>query len=278
METKISYIKKAAELFSQIQKAKPLVHCITNGVTVNDCANILLAAGARPTMAHHTKEAAEVTAGCDALVCNFGATDDYEAMLLAAKEADGLAHPIILDPVGAGGSSFRRKKIREFFDKVHVSCIRGNASEMLAVFRDAGTVVGVDARESDEKDVEGLIIQASEFAREHGCVCVISGRTDIITDGNKEVLIKNGSPLMSKITGSGCMSTALLGAFFALEKSVAAGAAVPVVMGIAGELAGKECKKEHSGTMSFKMHMIDRISLLEENDIIKYGKLEINKD
>lgn len=267
-------LKKAGGLLESVRRKKPLIHCITNVVTVNDCANILLAAGARPTMAHHPFEAAEITAGCDALVCNFGATEDYEAMFLAAMEAAHLSHPIILDPVGAGGSTFRREKIRELMEQVSVTLIRGNASEMLALFRNEKTVVGVDARKTDGEDTQGLMEQAKIFAKEKNCICVISGERDIVTDGNRGIYVENGSPFMSKITGSGCMSTALLGAFLSVEQSVFAGAAVPFVMGIAGEMAQEKCEKIHGGTMTFKNCMMDALSLMSGDEILKYGKGE----
>ena len=275
MKRDTEFLERAAELLERVRREKPLVHCITNAVTVNDCANILLAAGARPTMAHHRLEAAEITAGCDALVCNFGATEDYEAMFLAAGEAARFGHPIIADPVGAGGSTFRREKIRELFLQVPVTLIRGNASEMLAVFRNAKTVVGVDARKADGEDITGLAKQACEFAKGNNCICVISGERDIITDGREVFYVKNGSPRMSGITGSGCMSTALLGAFLAKEVSVASAAAVPFVMGIAGEIAAEKCRRERKGTMSFKTYMIDEVSLLTGEEIMKYGKGEV---
>lgn len=268
-------LKKAGELLETVRRKNPLIHCITNAVTVNDCANILLAAGARPTMAHHPLEAGEVTSGCDALVCNFGATEDYDAMFLAAKEAARLSHPIILDPVGAGGSTFRREKIRELMEQVPVTLIRGNASEMLALFHNEKTVVGVDAREADGEDTGGLTEQAKAFAKEKNCICVISGKRDIITDGKILIYVNNGSPWMSRITGSGCMSTALLGGFLSVEKSVFAGAAVPIVMGIAGEMAQEKCETNHLGTMSFKNFMIDELSLLTGEEILRYGKGEM---
>ncbi len=270
------------KLLNRLQKKAPLIHCITNAVTVNDCANILLAIGARPTMAHHPAEVKEITRGCDALVCNFGATDDYEAMFLAAEEASKLGHPIIVDPVGAGGSSFRRKKIKELFEKSKISCIRGNASEMRAVFEDTFTVTGVDAGESDQTDIMELTALAREFSRKHDCVCVISGKKDIVTDGSRVIYVENGHASMARITGSGCMSTVILGAFFAAldgvkdasKLRVFAAAEAMAAMGICGEQAAKVCKEEHSGTMSFKMHMIDSMSMIHQDILEKYGTLK----
>lgn len=275
--------KRLAEIWTNMQKKAPLVHCITNAVTVNDCANILLAAGARPTMAHDVAEAKEVTGGCDALVCNFGATDAYEAMFLAAEEASKSGHPIVVDPVGAGGSSFRREKIKELFARAQISCIRGNASEMRAVFENSRTVTGVDAREEDKTDRKGLTALAMEFAKRHHCICVISGEEDVITDGTSVVLVKNGHKNMSRITGTGCMSSVLLGATFAAETSDKSlenllWAAITAVcaMGICGEIAARQCEQEESGTMSFRLHMIDEMSMLNGESVQEYGRIEIN--
>lgn len=273
--------KKLAEIWERVQLKAPLVHCITNAVTVNDCANILLAAGARPTMAHHPEEVKEVTRGCDALVCNFGATDDYDAMFLAAEEASRCGHPIVVDPVGAGGSAFRREKIKELFSKAKISCIRGNASEMRAVFEDTFTVTGVDAEEADKTDMGELTALAKEFSKTHDCVCVVSGKRDLITDGTQVIQIGNGHEWMARITGSGCMSTAVLGAFFATisgkeepNPRILTAAAAVAAMGICGEQAAEICAEEQSGTMSFKMHMIDRMSMMRREILEQYSRLE----
>lgn len=117
--------EKVVEIYEKIQQKRPIIHCITNAVTVNDCANILLAAGASPTMAHHPCEVEEITAGTAALICNFGAISDYEAMKTAGKRAHALGHPIVIDPVGVSGSSYRREKCLELMKIIHPTCIRG---------------------------------------------------------------------------------------------------------------------------------------------------------
>ena len=291
-------LETAAQIWSQMQAKNPLVHCITNAVTVNDCANILLAAGARPTMAHHVQEVQEVTRGCDALVCNFGATDDYEAIFLAAEEASKIGHPIVVDPVGAGGSSFRRANIKELFCRAKVSCIRGNASEMRAVFEDHKTVTGVDARAEDGNDREGLLALSVEFAKKHQCICVISGEEDLVTDGREVLLVQNGHESMSKITGTGCMSSVLIGAVLAAattrerqehslgaatkaestnatrESSLWAVASAVSAMGICGEIAAEKCRQEQSGTMSFRLHLIDAMSMLGGATLLKRQKMK----
>ena len=185
------FAEKIASLHQEIQNRRPLVQCITNAVTVNDCANILLAAGASPTMAHHPQEAAEISAGCDALVCNFGAIADYEAMKSAALMATRLGHPIVIDPVGVSGSTYRRTKCIEL--------IRGNYSEIAALIKNDRTVVGVDAMQQ-QIDTQAM----QEFARQNRLFLWASGETDILTDGERLWYWKNGDPLMARITAGVC--------------------------------------------------------------------------
>ena len=271
---------KIADLFESIQKERPLVHCITNMVTVNDCANILLAIGASPTMASHPLEVEEITAGCNSLVCNFGAIKDYDAMLLAGKKATAKKHPIIVDPVGIGGSSYRRNMLYEFLQATKASCIRGNASEIQALMMNQKTVTGVDAAKNGlyESDRKQFIQMLMESARKLGTILIVSGEKDLITDGGSCYEVSNGHPLMARITGSGCMSSALLGAFFGTsekeeEDLILRAVACCAVMGICGEVAAKECEKVHGGTMTFRLHLIDAVSLLTSETILDYARV-----
>ena len=193
------FAEKIASLHQEIQNRRPLVQCITNAVTVNDCANILLAAGASPTMAHHPQEAAEISAGCDALVCNFGAIADYEAMKSAALMATRLGHPIVIDPVGVSGSTYRRTKCIELIKKAGADCIRGNYSEIAALIKNDRTVVGVDAMQQ-QIDTQAM----QEFARQNRLFLWASGETDILTDGERLWYCKNGEP-----AESGCIARAM---------------------------------------------------------------------
>lgn len=270
--------EKAAAIWKRMQQKAPLVHCITNIVTVNDCANILLAAGARPTMAHHEAEVQEVTGGCEALVCNLGATENYHAMELAAAESIKEKHPVIIDPVGAGGSSFRREQIEKLLSYGNIAAIRGNASEMRAVFENCRTVTGVDVGMEDLIHPEKLIEAARRFSKQHDCISIISGKKDIITDGNMVLSAANGDKLMSKITGTGCMSSVLLGAAFAVcEKGeyVQAAAAVTSAMGICGEFAAEKCREKQAGLMSFHLYLIDEMSKFSENTLQKHSKIDV---
>ena len=158
------------DMIQRIRANRPIIHCITNAVTVNDCANVLLAVGASPTMAHHPLEVAEIVEGADALVCNFGAIEDYEAMLTAGQKAAELGKPVVVDPVGVSGSGYRREKCLDFIKNIHPSCIRGNYSEIRALLGNCSTVTGVDAAASDtDKDPEkqrGLLQEMGEFSSE----------------------------------------------------------------------------------------------------------------
>lgn len=149
-------------------------------------------------MAHHPQEAAEISAGCDALVCNFGAIADYEAMKSAALMATRLGHPIVIDPVGVSGSTYRRTKCIELIKKAGADCIRGNYSEIAALIKNDRTVVGVDAMQQ-QIDTQAM----QEFARQNRLFLWASGETDILTDGERLWYCKNGDPLMARITGSG---------------------------------------------------------------------------
>ena len=213
------------ELSDKIREYRPLIHSITNYVTVNDCANALLAIGARPVMSHAPEEAAEITSGSDGLELNLGATEYYESMLLSGREADSSGIPIIIDPVGVSGSSYRRNFLKRLIECCHPVAVRGNRSEILAMIRDEKTETGVDSVrfDADYSDVE-IISMMQEFCRKrkeeyiasgvsHELILVCSGKTDLIACSDKSVIAEGGSSEMSGVTGTGCMSSVILAAF-----------------------------------------------------------------
>lgn len=257
--------ESAWNLLQAIQRDKPLIHCITNMVTVNDCANILLAAGASPTMAHHPMEVSEITKGCKGLVCNLGATEYMESMLLAADMAVKCNHPLVIDPVGVSGSSFRREFCYKLIENYNPSCIRGNMSEIMALIKNENTVTGVDAENTSSFDTDVLAMQ--KFAAMHNTVIIASGAVDYVVGKDVIYEVKNGSSLMARITGSGCMSSVLLGAFLCEENSVESCAASCAVMGICGEIAEEKTGKLNGGTMTFRDSLIDSVSLLTKEKI-----------
>jgi hydroxyethylthiazole kinase len=257
-------IKASADLLSQLRSKKPLVHSITNYVTVNDCANIVLAIGASPIMADDIGEAADITAISSALVINIGTLNQRttESMLAAGKKANELGIPVILDPVGAGASRLRNETTQTILSEVSVNVIRGNMSEISFVAGLKANTKGVDAAEEDiaSGDTAATAIAA---ANKFNCVAAITGVTDIITDGKRISAITNGHKLLSKVTGTGCMTTALVGSFCGAgcDNYVAAVAGI-AAMGIAGEIAYENAGDK--GTGSFHIAIIDAISRLDE--------------
>lgn len=252
----------AKQLCHQIQSTKPVIHCITNTITINDCANVLLACGASPTMAHHPAEVAEITSAASALVCNLGATENYDAMVNACKAAGEVKHPVVIDPVGISGSTFRRNFINELIEINKPACIRGNYSEIRALMENRNTIAGVDA--ADKKiDISDM----KSYAASHGIILAASGPTDIITDGRNVIYCNNGDGMMTRITGSGCMLSALIGAFLSVDSSVYSVAACCCMYGAAGEIASGMTRENGGGTMTFHDKFIDVISLIESQKI-----------
>ena len=268
------------KLLEQVKIADPLVLCITNFVTVNDCANILLAIGATPTMSTHTGEIEEATSKASALVCNLGAIEHTEAMILAGKKANELQIPVILDPVAAGVTELRRETIKQLLEEVHFTAIRGNASEIKAIAGVNAVGKGVDASDEDmvsEDTLEKDIRLFKELAREIQSVIAVSGEIDVITDGIHTLLIRNGCKTMARITGSGCMLTTLIGAFCGAnrEQAFEATALAVGVMGIAGENAEEKRIKNKTGNATFRTDLIDAVFNITTEEIKEKMNYEI---
>jgi hydroxyethylthiazole kinase len=255
-------------LLTKIRQQKPLIHHITNAVVMNDTANITLAIGALPVMAHAVEEVEEMVSLAGALVLNIGTLfpAQIEAMLRAGKKANEKGIPIILDPVGAGATRLRTETALRLLSEVHISVVRGNASEVGALIGVAGETRGVEAI-SVRGDKESIVRNA---ARELGCTVAITGVRDLVTDGTQLARIDNGHPLLATITGSGCMATSLIGAFLAVEaEPVAAAVAGLVAMGLAGELAAPKA----SGPGTFRSHLLDAVAALDEAIVIERQKV-----
>ncbi len=266
--------------FRNLQIKKPLVQCITNFVTVNDCANILLAASCSPTMAHDIREAEEAVEKAQALVCNMGAIEDVEAMILAGKRANSLGKPVILDPVGVGGTQLRRNSAKALLEAVHFSVIRGNASEIryLAGVQTMG--IGVDVAVMDtvtEENLAQAISMISGLARRLGSVIVLSGALDVISDGQRTAVIRNGCATMARITGSGCMLTALIGGFCSAnqEDLFSAACCAVAAMGIAGETAEKKRLIKGTGNATFRTDLIDAVFNLTEEQLLEGVRYDV---
>ena len=226
----------------QVHRRAPLVDCITNFVTVNDCANILLAVGGSPTMASDIREVQETAAAASALLCNLGAIDKVESMILGGQAANRAGKPVVFDPEGAGNTSLRRAESARLLDAVQFSVIRGNASEIRALAQRRAAGSGVDVSDADqitEKTLPRTVASARALAVQTGAVVAVSGPIDVLTDGRETILLHNGCATMSRVTGSGCMLTALMGAFCGAMpgQPFAAACAAAATMGVAGELA-----------------------------------------
>lgn len=256
-----------------VRRRAPLVHLITNYVTANDCANLLLAAGASPIMADDPLEAAEITSGCSSLVLNLGTLNPRhaEAMLLAGKEANRLGHPVLLDPVGIGASAFRADTAAGLLKQLRFSVIRGNLSEICRLAGIPARAHGVDvSAEAAQTDFCSLLAAVKRFSLSCGAVIIATGPTDLVVSGRQAAHLRNGHPMMSQITGSGCMLSALLGAYLgaAPDSPFEASVAAVSAMGLCGQLAA-----ESRGTASFRMGLIDQMSLL--SDAVWNGGKEI---
>lgn len=259
-----------------VRTISPLVHSITNYVTVNDCANALLAAGASPIMSDDAGEVEEITALCRATVLNIGTLNErtIQSMLLAGQKANALAHPVVLDPVGAGASALRTSTCRLLLREINFSVIRGNISEIKALALGSGTTQGVDASLADQitdANINEAVAYIRAFSQQTGAIIAVSGAIDIVSDAAKSYIIKNGHPDMSKITGSGCMLSALVAAYLAANPAnpLEAAAAAFVLMGLAGE---KAAANSH-GTGSFRANLLDAVSSITAGDLKAGAKI-----
>lgn len=271
---------QAWEVFRQVREKGPLVQCITNFVTVNDCANIILAAGGSPSMAHDIREAAEAVAMAQGLVCNLGAIGDTDAMEAAGRAANAHEIPVIFDPVAAGGTSLRRAESARLMRAVHFSVIRGNASEIRFLAGEQFSGSGVDAGifdEITEKNLPDAVGMVRKLAEKTGSVIAVSGRLDLLSDSRKSVILRNGRPVMARITGSGCMLTALMGACCGAhqEDCFAAAFAASSVMGVCGELADEKRLERGTGNASFRNDLIDAVFNLTEKQFKERVNYEI---
>ena len=269
-------------IFENIENQHPLVHCITNYVTVNDVANVLLACGASPIMADDVKEVEEITSICTALNINIGTLNSrtIDSMLKAGIKAKELSHTIVLDPVGAGASEFRTKTTFDLLENIKFSVIRGNISEIKTVDIGSGTTQGVDASVSDavtESNLDEVVAFAKRLSQRIGAIITITGAIDIVTNCEKAYIIRNGHPSMSKVTGTGCMLSAMIAAFVGAnqEESLLAAAAAVCTMGLAGELAYKRVVEEDKGSSTLRSYIIDDISKMTAEKLKDGAKIDI---
>jgi hydroxyethylthiazole kinase len=262
--------KLISELLTRVQMKRPLVHHITNYVTVNDCANITIAAGAAPVMADAVEEVCEMVTCAGALVLNIGTLNkgQIESMLLAGGMANDRQIPVILDPVGAGATCFRTKSAQRLLDELKITILKGNAGEI-------GILAGAEAhvRGVDSHGVTGNLEKiARNFAKRAGMTVVVSGATDIVTDGRRILLVENGHPMMGGISGTGCMAASVIGAFVSVtDDPVIASAAALAAFGLSGEKAAAFAR----GPGSFKTALFDEMAALKPMDLASGARIRV---
>jgi hydroxyethylthiazole kinase len=265
-----------AKIWSNILKVRtlsPLVHNITNYVVMNSSANVLLAAGASPVMAHAEEEAGDMAGIADALVLNIGTLSSkwISSMVIALKEANRLGKPVVLDPVGAGATAYRTKTAKELLKTGKISIIRGNPSEIMALVSGSHRTKGVDSTASSSDAIESAKI----VQRENHCIVSISGKTDYIFSDDDIAEVHNGHELMPRITGMGCAASALTGAFAGVtDNCFEAAVSGMALMGVAGELAAGHA----SGPASFQVNFIDKLHNISEEEFFKTIKVELYKN
>ena len=257
-----------AALLEDVRTKRPLVHHMTNTVTINDCANVTLAIGAAPVMAEAIEEVGEMAGHANALVLNIGTLSRSQvlSMLEAGKAANSKKIPIVFDPVGAGATSMRTSSAQMILEDMKVTILKGNAGEI-------GVLAGADAkvRGVDSAGITGDIARiAKDYAKASGLIVAVSGATDIITDGKQTVFVENGHPMMGRLSGTGCMAASLTGAFAGVtDNRVAATAAAFAAFGIAGELAAAAAK----GPYSFRLALVDAIATLTPADLAARARI-----
>ena len=269
-------------ILENVRNNAPLVHFITNYVTVNDVANMMLACGGSPIMSDEAEDVADITSICDALVINIGTLhkSTIESMIIAGERANELGHPVVLDPVGAGASKLRTETTFRLLREVKFAVIRGNVSEIKTVYSGSGSTKGVDADVADavtEENLEEAVAFAKELSKTTGAVIAMTGAIDIITDGKDAYAVCNGVSMMSKITGTGCMLDAVIAGYVAANRkdTLKAVTAAIAAEGICGEIAAMKVEQEGSGTSSFRMHLIDAMSRLDGENLEKRAKVKV---
>lgn len=262
-----------ASCMANVRATCPLVHCITNYVTVNDCANVLLGCGGSPIMSDEPDDVAEITSICGGLVLNIGTLNQRSiaGMRAAGARAAELGHPIVVDPVGAGASSLRTRTACELIDTLPVTVVRGNMSEVKAVAGAASATRGVDVN-PDDAVTEANLAQSAGFARELAArldsVVAITGAIDIVADAERAVAIRNGVPMMGKITGAGCMLSAITGAYVTANPNDVLTATVAAIAGegLAGQVAARRMG-ELDGNGSFRTYLLDAICTMSAEQL-----------
>ena len=264
-----------------VRKNVPLVHNITNYVTVNDVANVLLACGGSPIMSDEPDDVEDITTICGGLNINIGTLNksSIEGMYLAGKRANELGHVVLLDPVGAGASALRTNTAVGLMDKIKFNVIRGNISEIKTLALGSGTTKGVDADVADavtDESLDSAVKFAKDLAAKTGSIIAITGAIDLVADADRCYVIRNGRPEMGRITGTGCQLSGMMTAFLVAnpDAPLDAAAAAVCTMGLAGEI-GWSRMQEGDGNSTYRNRIIDAIFNMDGKTLDEGAKYEI---
>jgi hydroxyethylthiazole kinase len=269
-ETMLQEINRFTKILSAIRQKQPIVHTISNWVTASDVASALHALGARPIMAFTPEEVKEIASGADALVLNLGtpSPSGIESMLQAGHEAVTLGRPVIFDPVGIGASPFRMNASRRITSELRLTVIRGNRAEIGFLSGGGGKLAGIDAVSGPED----LLKAADHLSKTSGAVVAVSGPRDLIVFSGQKVIVENGHPMMARVTGLGCILTAVIGAFTAVENDpLVATVGAVAFFGLAGERAALQAK----GPGTFKTALFDMLFTLSPEEMEQGIKLGV---
>ena len=269
------------DCLDNVRKVVPLVHNITNYVTVNDVANVLLACGGSPIMSDEPEDVEDITSICGGLNINIGTLNQrsIRGMFLAGKKANEIGHKVLLDPVGAGASALRTNTAVKLMEEIKFAVIRGNISEIKTLALGSGTTKGVDADVADvvtEETLDQAVAFVKSFAKETGSIVAITGAIDLVSDSEKCYVIRNGRPEMGKITGTGCQLSGLMTAFLVANdgNELEAAAAAVCTMGLAGEI-GWSKMQPGDGNSTYRNRIIDAIYNMDKDTLDKGAKYEV---
>ncbi len=264
-----------------VRRTVPLVHNITNYVTVNDVANILLACGGSPIMSDEPEDVEDITAICGGLNINIGTLNQrsIQGMFRAGKKAAELGHVLLLDPVGAGASALRTNTAVELMQALPFTVIRGNISEIKTLALGSGTTKGVDADVADavtEANLDAATAFVKDFARKSRAIVAVTGAIDLVSDGERCYVIRNGRAEMGKITGTGCQLSGMMTAFLVAnpDNRLEAAAAAVCAMGLAGEI-GWSRMAEGDGNSTYRSRIIDAVYHMDGAALEKGAKYEV---
>lgn len=286
IDYKNELLDKIDETLTQVRQKNPLTHCITNSVTINDCANAVLAIGGSPFMAEDAEEMEEVVTIADALVLNIGklSKDQVEAMKISAETANKTDTPIILDPVGVGVTELRNRTTLDLINNYQMTAIRGNISEIKAIAKLTGVIDENNAAKGVDVNIDDIITDENladngkiiaELANKLNATILASGPIDILSDGETTIAIDNGDDMMPQITGSGCMLSSIVGSCIGASTPLEGSLVAILAMNIAGEKARAKVEKNDEGTGSFRAYLIDYLYKTTSESLINESNIKI---